>query len=330
MSESGRQSSKEKFALVQRAQMQPETIQTDYADARDRLTEWAVALAKQMPESMNLEQGRSIFEVLNLRSQLHADAEHLTRFLMGVAVVRVKMSTPRGEDVVGQLCAYYRENGYQIHPNTLRYYAGAARKFGNNVLLFDKWLKTGKPKKQYDVVAITRAHEDPEVLGADEFARVIERQVFRAAEAVQRIPDPVERHELQLLLTEAAMEARDYVFHVEVVNEATGEMMGIVRSDIPPDVFKTFVMMLNCIACGKPPPIDGANDPHHVDSGHGMAKKGSDWTQVPLCRKCHNLVESLSTSEFQRRTGIHMGASVARVLHIWLSGDDVPGLTTTY
>lgn len=317
--------------LVKRARDYPQKINDDYAEVRQRLTDWAVKQVEEMPETMTMDQARGLFKVLNLRSQLHADGEHLTRYLMGIATMRVKMVSKQGDDVIGQMCAYFLSKGYRIHPNTLRYYVAAGKKFGYNVQLFDRWLRSGRtPKKHFDIITVTRAHEDPEVLGPEEFARVIENEVERAAMKTAKIAEPTQRHELQLILTEAALEARDTLLEKEVVDEDTGEVTGweILPDEEMKAKFKTFVMNLNCMACGSPPPVGGANDPHHVDSGHGMAKKGSDWTQIPLCRKCHTLCESIPATEFQRKTGIHLGAAVGRVLHIWLSGQDVPGLTT--
>lgn len=306
--------------VVEFAMQQPENVLSDYNQTRNRLSEWALRQAEMMPHQMDVEQAKQVFYGLNLRSQLHADGEHLTRFLMGMLALRVKITTQHGGDVIGKMCRYYRSQGYQIHENTLRYYVAAARKFGCNVQLFDRYLKTGKtPKRQYDIIEITRAHEDPEVLGAEEFNRVIENQVIRAAEKTSKLTDPVQRHEVELILTQEAEEIR-----IQGINE-DDYMIGVVRE--PPGEFWDFVGLLNCMACGSPPPVDGKNDPHHVDQG-GAGMKGSDWTVIPLCRKCHTLAESVSMKEFERKTGIHQGAAVGRILHLWLSGQDVPSLTT--
>lgn len=300
----------------------PGTLRRDYIESRKRLSQWALMQVESIPHEVDMDQAKQVFHGLNMRGQLHADGEHLTRFLMGILTLRLKVSTKVGTDVIGTMCRYYRSQGYLIHENTLRYYVAAARKFGSNVQLFDKWLQKGEtPKRQYHVIEVTRAHEDPEVLGAEEFSRVIENQVMRAAEKTAKLSDPAQRYEAELLLTEAAEEARD-----RGVSE-DDQMVGVVRE--PPAEFKEFVMMLNCMACGTPPPPDGLNDPHHVEQG-GVGTKGSDWTQIPLCRKCHTLAESVSYRDFEKQTGIHQGAAVARVLHIWLSGQDAPSLTTTY
>jgi hypothetical protein len=52
---------------------------------------------------------------------------------------------------------------------------------------------------------------------------------------------------------------------------------------------RRFVSSLRCIRCGRDPP----SDPHHLKfvQPRGMAIKSGDQWCVPMCRRCHDLVE---------------------------------------
>ena len=52
-------------------------------------------------------------------------------------------------------------------------------------------------------------------------------------------------------------------------------------------LYLVFIRTQPCLACGNGAP----SDPHHLTVG-GIGLKGSDYLVIPLCRKCHGMVQT--------------------------------------
>lgn len=59
-----------------------------------------------------------------------------------------------------------------------------------------------------------------------------------------------------------------------------------------------WVRDMNCLCCGLQPP----SEPHHVTTG-GVGKKCSDRLTIPLCHRCHRLVQTRMWDELAVRWG---------------------------
>ncbi len=72
-----------------------------------------------------------------------------------------------------------------------------------------------------------------------------------------------------------------------------------------------YIRSLPCCLCSFHPV-----DSHHTDTG-GTGMKGSDFSCIPLCRKCHDELGSGGKESFQTLHGIRLDTEVKRVLVKW-------------
>lgn len=70
--------------------------------------------------------------------------------------------------------------------------------------------------------------------------------------------------------------------------------------------FLAFVRELPCCFCGAP----GPSDPHHVGR-HGMGTKATDYSVLPLCRKCHDEWHAGRDPRPETERDLKMGHEVA-------------------
>lgn len=81
------------------------------------------------------------------------------------------------------------------------------------------------------------------------------------------------------------------------------------------DPYREYVRSHPCCAC----PRGLASEPHHLKSkGSG----GDDYFCVPLCRYCHQEIETVGRQTFQDRKGINLWEVCAKLLVEWMKRED--------
>ncbi len=70
-----------------------------------------------------------------------------------------------------------------------------------------------------------------------------------------------------------------------------------------------YVRQLPCAFCGQVPP----SDPHHVEKT-ATGKTGNDYSCVPMCRTCHELIPEIGIQTLQVQADITFGEAIAQTL----------------
>jgi hypothetical protein len=73
--------------------------------------------------------------------------------------------------------------------------------------------------------------------------------------------------------------------------------------------YKAWIRLLPCVACKRPP----LSDPAHTGRDGGGSQKASDYSCVPLCRRCHDAYHRIGRKAFERRKRISFRNIVARL-----------------
>ncbi len=76
-------------------------------------------------------------------------------------------------------------------------------------------------------------------------------------------------------------------------------------------LYRRFVKRFACVACGKTWGVD----PCHTGP-HGTSQKSSDYSCIPLCRKCHDAFDA-DPRGFAERHQLDIPALIAGFLRIW-------------
>jgi len=114
-----------------------------------------------------------------------------------------------------------------------------------------------------------------ETLGIERDAARLERRARAAMKRAQENPDEVDDVDEFAGVISGAL---------DTVQEAgTIPKVRFIRSKR----YLEFAKGLPCCKCTAPAP----SDPHHVESG-GMGIKGNDTSAIPLCRKCHDQMDT--------------------------------------
>lgn len=278
----------------------------DYDRARHNLVLMAERVLREIPDELDLDEAAAYVLPLEDWARFHGDVVHVVRFLYGCITLRVKREEGYGSDAVGR-CA----ERFGIHPNTLRYYVAAAKRLQSNPRQWIRFLQSGGYEKtRKHIVAFTQMFSDEEIVPPEVAAEMVKERIEQAADDVHRMTDPVEQESAAVMLTETAG---------RVLSSAT-EQRRLYQTYDPPEAYKAFLSSCYCMGCGASPPDGGRHDTHHVESG-GVALKGNDWLQVPLCRYCHRLAHS-GYAKFREQTGVDVREALVRVLTLWLSGED--------
>lgn len=301
---------------------------------RDVLTQRTKEIIDELPDRITEEDLGSLVAPINGSIRHHKDGVHLLRWTLAIIALRTKLNTPYGNKTerIKQLA-----DRMNISWTALGIYMGAVQKLSYNTTLFDRFLRSGVEKHQYHIERLSQASVDPDVLGPEGLAEYVARKVRYATESMDALSGSddgdVNGHveSASAVMTESAAALRnaaqnrgdgaseDAIVDVgdSTVDSNTGEVITENGRGVP-EPFVDMVKECNCMACGAP----GPSDPHHVEQG-GWALKGSDWTVIPLCRTCHGIAEDKTPTRFREITGVDMGHAVARMLHIWVAGEDL-------
>lgn len=155
----------------------------------DILTNWLDAL----PNALSLDDAHDDASALMGFIGLGTNFVHLMRYCLGALALRVKAKAAYGSDPIGRCAETWR-----IHPNTLRYYASAARRTNSRAVLFHRFLEAeGTTKTIEDVGAFAAALEDrdvtPEAVAQEIRAQRVEQGLRLVEDNMDRLP--AEEHE---------------------------------------------------------------------------------------------------------------------------------------
>lgn len=75
--------------------------------------------------------------------------------------------------------------------------------------------------------------------------------------------------------------------------------------------YRQWIKRFPCFACGSTRMVD----PAHTGP-HGISQKASDYTCIPLCRRCHDVYDA-APYQFQEAHGWNMPEIIAFWNHLW-------------
>lgn len=326
-----------------------ESVPEQYGEARSVIENWMVRQVEGLPERIDPDNAGQYIASLQRTGNIHEDVHLATRFLMGIVAKRIRENTEHG-NVIQTLERLVKE--FKLgNTNTLRRCINAAETFHCNPVLFGRWLSTGEKKRWYHMIEASRADVDPMSMGIETFQMYIEgelKNIERTAERVSQVASEIDEDDEETLreaegvvtmlgneadalrrksrkkLEEAKEEIKEEGETVEGTFYADKKQMEIAKLET--EALKEFVSMIHempCMACGDPPESNpnGFTHAHHV-APSVTAKKVSDWFRVPLCNKHHTLLHKEGHAAFKRETGFDIRELVARMLHIYITGED--------
>jgi len=210
---------------------------------------------------------------------------------------------------------------HHIHSNTLREARRCAEFFGMDLRLYHKWLTEGDNVKNWkDVIRLIRAYSDPEVHGPEKLSEILAKQVERAGDTIQELRE----HAHEGMIDRETVEGVEESFLQNIQSweddeEAQDEVFTDEAPETPRDEkYLEFIRTKNCAACGT----YGVHA-HHVEQMR-TGKKGSDYSAIPLCEECHNIVEGAERGghrKLENEKMFSVSQTISRCQHEYFTGE---------
>lgn len=252
-------------------------------------------------DRMAAEQAAKEFEVVReaVKQRERAKEDDLrARFEWGGAVARHLDNSEYGEDMAG-LIAQKIDRTRQFVWNHARFHKRVLDSWPDLGIEgyiaecdHDDRNKSWRAARQWTSENDEDANTEAEAV--DEQKRRVERGLERLEEEATKLWEVVQTAKGQLSDNKLEEVHGVLIASKQALDDTNpDDVPEIPRTRTENDAYREWVASHACCACGV---VDDPIDPHHLDAV-GVGTKGTDFLCVPLCRDCHDELDSIGMSE---------------------------------